>query len=290
MFQTFDHNCYFVGGDQGIMAYLDETDFYTVAELALQTGTNLSSMDTDPLFSNEFNLIPFSTSPVLGAGWALPEITDDFAGITRSLTNPSIGAYENGVSIQKTLTVKLLLEGLYEGAGLMRKLQNQSGPVYSGTTAELITIELRDPANYQNIVYTLNNTELSVTGNATASIPESYDASYYITIKNRNHLEITSATPVSLEALTTVADLTQPALVYGANLKAVDGSHHALFCGDVNQDGSIDLGDVTLISNLASAFQTGNPPEDANGDGVIDASDLIITDNNASLMLQIETP
>lgn len=285
-----DHNCYFVEGDQGIMAYVNGADFFSVEELSLATGTDASSIDSDPQFTNELTLIPAATSPLLGAGVPIPEITTDFAGMTRSDANPSIGAYENGIGLQNTLTVKLWLEGLYEGGGLMRKLQNQSGPVYNGTTADLITIELRDPANYQNTIHTIADAALSTVGNCTVSVPEHLQATYYITIKSRNHLETTSANPVSLEPFATIADFTQPAMVYGANLKAMDENHHVLFGGDVNQDGSIDPADVTLISVLATGFQTGNLPEDANGDGAIDAADLIITDNNASLTVQKITP
>lgn len=54
------------------------------------------SISVDPGFNSAQNLRPNPVSPVLGAGAPLATVTTDFLGTTRSLTLPSIGAYEEG--------------------------------------------------------------------------------------------------------------------------------------------------------------------------------------------------
>jgi hypothetical protein len=53
------------------------------------------SIDLDPQFNGPRNYRPLATSPALGAGTPV-SVTADIAGVTRSLTAPSIGAYETG--------------------------------------------------------------------------------------------------------------------------------------------------------------------------------------------------
>lgn len=54
-----------------------------------------------------------------------------------------------------------------------------------------------------------------------------------------------------------------------------------IFSGDVNQDGIIDAGDLSLVDNDAFNSVSGYVVADLNGDGFVDASDLSIVDNNA---------
>ena len=49
----------------------------------------------------------------------------------------------------KTLNVKAFLEGLYAGAGLMNKAQNETGDQFTGTTADKVTVELHNATTYR---------------------------------------------------------------------------------------------------------------------------------------------
>ena len=62
------------------------------------------------------------------------------------------------------------------------------------------------------------------------------------------------------------------------------------YSGYVNQDGYIDLTDVTLISNDANDFLTGYIVTDLNGDGFADLSDLTIAFNNAINFVSVVRP
>jgi hypothetical protein len=70
---------------------------------------------------------------------------------------------------------------------------------------------------------------------------------------------------------------------FGNNMKQVDTSplKFGIFSGDVNQDGSVDGLDLSIVDNDAFNFVSGYVNSDVNGDNVSDALDIGITDNNA---------
>lgn len=79
---------------------------------------------------------------------------------------------------------------------------------------------------------------------------------------------------------------------YGDNQIRVDNSPvtYALYSGDVNQDGTIDLGDGSLIDNDATNFVSGYAATDVNGDGIVDVADAVFADNNALNFISRITP
>ncbi len=56
----------------------------------------------------------------------------------------------------------------------------------------------------------------------------------------------------------------------------------AIFSGDVNQDGAVDLSDLSLIDNDVFNFASGYVITDINGDNVTDLADYSLADNNAA--------
>ncbi|MDY0342347.1 MAG: hypothetical protein RBR28_02170 [Lentimicrobium sp.] len=190
----------------------------------------------------------------------------------------------------KTLNLTLFLEGLYNGGSTMRKAQNAGGPQFPGSTADQIQVELRNAANYSNIIYTAGNVNLSTTGLASATIPAAFGGSYYLTIKHRNSIATVSALPVSLSAATTNYSFNAPSKAYGGNLLMMIDGVYAIFGGDVNQDGAVDISDMTPIDNDASNFLNGYLTTDINGDASVDISDMTIVDNNASSFVSSITP
>ena len=108
---------------------------------------------------------------------------------------------------------------------------------------------------------------------------------YFIEIKHRNTIETWSSIAVSYTSLSTInynfSNLSTKA--YGSNQKQVDASpvRFAIYSGDVNQDGTIDLTDGSLIDNDSFNFASGYLPTDVNGDEIVDVSDGVFADNNA---------
>ncbi|MHC1736587.1 MAG: T9SS type A sorting domain-containing protein [Ignavibacteriaceae bacterium] len=96
-FTNINYNDYYVltGGDYaGVLGYLGG-DITTIADWRTATGQDANSLNADPNFKANDNLIPLSGSPVLSAGTPVAGVTTDFFGDARSGTNPSIGASEN---------------------------------------------------------------------------------------------------------------------------------------------------------------------------------------------------
>jgi hypothetical protein len=194
------------------------------------------------------------------------------------------------VSADKSVHLTLLLEGLYDGAGSMRKAQNATGDQYPGITADQLTVELHNASNYSNIIYSAVNVNVSTSGNADLMVPAAHSGSYYITVKHRNSIETTTASPVSFSGGTISYDFSSAITqAYGSNLKAAGGDF-LIYGGDVNQDDIVDSGDMIGIDNDASTFAVGYIATDANGDGLIDAGDMIIVDNNAGSFITALTP
>jgi hypothetical protein len=91
----FDYNDFYVSGTYGILMNNNGTAVTTLAALKTATAANSNSVNVDPQFNTNSNLIPLLGSPVLNIGTALIDFTTDQLGATRSAT-PSLGGYETG--------------------------------------------------------------------------------------------------------------------------------------------------------------------------------------------------
>ena len=117
---------------------------------------------------------------------------------------------------------------------------------------------------------------------------------YYITVSHRNSISTWSANSILIISggLNSYDLSTANTQAYGNNLTRVDLSpvRFAIYSGDENQNGIVDLSDVVNVSNAAGSFTTGYVPTDMNGDGVVDLSDMVITSNNASAFISKIVP
>ncbi|MEY4703481.1 MAG: Dockerin type domain, partial [Bacteroidota bacterium] len=75
-----------------------------------------------------------------------------------------------------------------------------------------------------------------------------------------------------------------------APMKSVSGGKFAMYAGDVNQDGTIDLFDLLDTENDASNFVGGYNATDVNGDSVSDLFDLLLIENNTTLFIFVAHP
>ena len=123
-------------------------------------------------------------------------------------------------------------------------------------------------------------------------------------LKHRNSIEkwssISDVSPVQTEnsfsPLNSSASYdfsTASAKAFGSNQIQVDNSpvlKFALYGGDIDQDGFIDLTDLNTVFNDASSFVTGYVNTDVNGDNSADLTDLVITFNNSSAFVSKIVP
>ena len=196
----------------------------------------------------------------------------------------------NIVGASKTLNLTVFLEGIYSGSGTMHQANNGSGPQYGVGISDQITVELRNSANYSIIEHTASNVDLGTTGLASITIPNSFSGSYYISIRHRNSITTTSASPVAFSASTIGYSFDLPSKAYNDNLKQMPDGHFAIFGGDVNQDGVVDALDLVAVDNDAAAFITGYNANDVNGDGNVDETDIIFINSNATDFISKREP
>lgn len=273
-----------VGANPGMSA---GTDYATLTAWTTATTLDAASVSANPGFTSPANLQPDISNPNSGnldnRGVPVASIGDDILGNLRSTALPTptdIGAYEFSIPV-KTLNLKLFLEGLYLG-GTMGQAADAGGPHWPAGVADHITVELRDQANYATVVHTVNDAALNIDGTLTLTLPVSLNASYYITIKHRNSIETTTPSAISFSGSTISHDFTTAAgQAFGNNLKNIGGTF-VIFTGDVNQDGTVDTGDMIPVDNDSFNYATGYLGSDVNGDGSVDTADMIFIDNNSS--------
>lgn len=134
---------------------------------------------------------------------------------------------------------------------------------------------------------------LTFTGSLTFS--KAFSGTYYVTVKHRNAIETWSKNGGEVYtrgfpfAFSFMSAITQ---AYNSNQAQVDDSpaRFALFSGDVNQDGIIDIADNLMIENDASLFIDGYVATDLTGDYWVDIYDAAICDNNSSFFVIVEKP
>jgi hypothetical protein len=201
----------------------------------------------------------------------------------------SFGTFTGGPGF-KTLSLKLYLEGLYTGGGVMAQAQGNTGNQYPGLTSDDISVELHNSVTYATLVYTANNINLSTTGIASFTVPATYNGSYYLTIKHRNSIATVSSTPVSFASSTINYDFSNLATkAYGNNEKNAGGVF-LIYGGDVDQDGFVGVSDMANVDNQSALFGSGYLPEDIDGDGFVGVADMAIIDNNSANFISTVTP
>ncbi|MBX7041497.1 MAG: FG-GAP-like repeat-containing protein [Ignavibacteria bacterium] len=108
---------------------------------------------------------------------------------------------------------------------------------------------------------------------------------YHIKVNHRNSIETWSnATQVFTNSSMVYDFTTASAKAYGNNMMQVDASpvRFAFYGGDVNQDGTVDATDVSLVDNDAANYESGYVVTDLTGDNYVDGTDFAIADNNAA--------
>jgi hypothetical protein len=197
-----------------------------------------------------------------------------------------------GASIHSA-TLKLFLEGLYAGGGVMNQAYDEIGPHFGFGIADQVTVELHNATNYSTIEYSSGLMNLNTNGDiAITAIPVLYSGSYYLTIKHRNSITTTSALPVSFTGPAISYNFSNAASkAYGNNMGNWGGlGVFVIYSGDVNQDGIVDSQDMILIENASDAITFGYVDTDLNGDGIVDSGDMNIIEKNSANLVQAKTP
>ncbi|MBL7773041.1 MAG: hypothetical protein JNM95_09280 [Chitinophagaceae bacterium] len=182
--------------------------------------------------------------------------------------------------VTSNLTVKAFIEGYYIGGSQMTPTLNNQGLANPITETDSITVELHQAVAPYALTYSVKGIQLT-SGNVTASFPgAAIGNSYYIVLNHRNALQTWSANPVLMAANTSYDFSNASNKAYGSNQVQMAPGVFAIYSGDLNQDGAIDVFDYLEMDPEIAAGSFGYYAEDLNGDGSVDIFDYLILDPN----------
>jgi hypothetical protein len=190
-----------------------------------------------------------------------------------------------------TLNVTAFLEGFYTGTGTMAANLYDLGISTDATATDSVEVNLWSASNLSSATPNYSvKAVLHTNGTLTAVFPgATLNNSYYVALKHRNSIETWSAEPVTIVSVGSYDFSTSLSSAYsdGFNdaMKSVSGGKYAIYSGDVNQDGTVDLYDSQITENGAINTLFGYYSSDCNGDGSTDLFDLQLIENNSTLSL-----
>ncbi|MBS1518281.1 MAG: peptidoglycan DD-metalloendopeptidase family protein [Bacteroidetes bacterium] len=198
-----------------------------------------------------------------------------------------IASIGGSASLRDTMLYKLIdtTKNNSSGNGIVSlELKSFIEGRYNGTSMVEDTIDVLLRANLSPYllvdyakVLTLSN------GTCIANFPNASSGVYFhLLIRHRNSIETWAKTvqqfPYGFPLSYDFTDARTKA--FGDNQK-YKGGEYCIYSGDINQDGAVDVTDVSLVDNDLSFFASGYVVTDLDGDNFVDTSDLAIAENNA---------
>ena len=171
-------------------------------------------------------------------------------------------------------SVKMVIQGFYDASTNSLNMSDTVRAYLRNTTFPYTPVDsAKEILNYSSL-------------RAAFQFKNATSGTYYLQIKHRNSIETWSSNGLLYSPGTTLnQDFSFSAnMAFGNNQVQVDASPllFAFWSGDVNQDGTVDAGDISEVENDVSLGTTGYVPTDVNGDDFVDGSDVSIVENNAS--------
>ncbi len=212
-----------------------------------------------------------------------------------------------GLEIQTGADVcadQININGTYSGGGticggsayilnITAFIQGFYDPATNFMVPDTITVYLRNAAPPYDIVDSAKEV-LNLSGAGTFIFSNAVNGvNYYIVLKHRNSIETWSAGGhVFTSGFFSYDFSTANTQAYGSNETMVDAApvRFAIYSGDANQDGFVNLADLIKVYNDGTNFVTGYVVSDMNGDNAVNLTDLLITYNNSSGFVSVKRP
>lgn len=260
--------------------------------------TNPFNIYPDPSGNNITNWIPAGGSPALsGADFTNANLSGfenvSYRGAFGTNNWTSNWAQFNPknytLPVPTDYNITVIAQGFYNGATLSK--------------ADTVRVYLRNNTAPYSIVDSAAAVINATTFTGTFCFNYAPSGTYYLQVRQRNHLETWSKSggeSYTAGSVNSFDFTTSSSQAYGSN-QILSGSKYCMYGGDVAggissgeiynyQDGSIDAADLSAIDNDALNSLSGYYPSDVTGDDFVDSGDLSITDNNSLLSVFTARP
>ncbi len=263
-----DYNDIYTPGTGGNAGAWNGTAQQTLALWQSASSQDANSKSVSVTFSavNDLHLSGGSIGDGNLAAAPIIGFTTDIDGDTRNAYWPYMGVDEVTASpLTLKLTLKALIQGIYANSG----------------TDDTLVVCLAKPSSPYTKYFPLKGLS-SATGVDFYFPKSNNEASYYISIKNRNSIETWSASPITFPSGIATYDFTSAqAQSFGGNVVNVSGKW-CIYNGDVVVDEFIDGSDVSDCFNDANIGASGYIITDLTGDDFVDGTDVSVAFNNAN--------
>ncbi|MBK8551273.1 MAG: FG-GAP repeat protein [Ignavibacteria bacterium] len=209
------------------------------------------------------------------------EATGNFFGVSVSSAGDVTGDGRSDVIVgaegYSANTGRAYLYDYFSGNGTINLTIIIEG-FYNSTTNtmimnDMLTVYLRNSSSPFAIIDSARAVINSSTLSGSFQITNAPNGTYYIQTKHRNTIETWSTSAISyIQGSTSSYNfITASTQAFGKNMIQVDASpvRFAIFSGDVNHDGHVDLADIIIINNDASNFITGYVNSDVTGNSIL---------------------
>ena len=226
---------------------------------------------TDPLF--QFPVINITNVPSSSFVPSLLPLTQYF---WRVRVNDSAGPgsyvseFNFNTSSYSVLNLTALIQGFYD-------------PVSDLMIPDTMRVSIRNVFPPYAIVDT-SKALLDANGNGQFNFTNTIDGNpYFLDLNHRNSIQTFSSGGILFSSGQATYDFTFSQFqAFGNNMIQVDvlPVRYAIYGGDVNKDGQVDVTDLVLIDNDAYNLVTGYVETDVTGDNFVDITDFALVDNN----------
>ncbi len=148
--------------------------------------------------------------------------------------------------------------------------------------------------DFANVIVDSATSYLTTNAIAASPFTKALTGNYYIEVRHRNSIQTWSKNggEVYNRGSDLIFNFVSPAnQAYNNNQYLIDPApYYGMFGGDIDQNGFVDLNDLTLVYNDASSFVTGYVVTDVTGNNITDLNDILLTYNNSSNFVTVQKP
>lgn len=174
-----------------------------------------------------------------------------------------------------TVNLKLFVEGYYAGNETMTSVKNNQDQTSPTNEVETVTATLWAGTN------PVEKATATLQTDGTASFQFETAGEYVVSVRGGNGLEVFTPSALTVGTTPLNYDFTVSASqAFGSNQVEVESGVFALYSGDCNGDGEINITDLNLVNDAIDASLSGVQVTDLNGDGAVDNSDSTYVVNN----------